>query len=87
MKTLLFILLVVFASCEKDIPEEPTQRICWTCNYLYIGQIPPQTRNFCDGTDIKLPSGDITEVQIRQFEREHYIQGVLTVKCKSYQEK
>lgn len=87
MKTLLFILLVIFASCEKDISEEQTERICWTCDYRYLVAIPQQTRTFCDGTDIKLPAGDITEAQIRQFEREHFVQSILVVECKAFKEK
>lgn len=86
MKKLIFILLVL-ASCEKDIPPEPIQRTCWECAYRYSGQIPQQVRRYCDGTDIKLSSGEITKAQIRQFEREHYLQGIVTVECKSYEEK
>jgi hypothetical protein len=87
MKTLLFVLLIVFASCEKDIPEEPIQRTCWSCEHIYLVAIPPNTRNFCDGTDIGLSSGVITEAQIRQYEKTHYNPGIMVVKCKSYNEK
>jgi hypothetical protein len=87
MKTLLFVLLIVFASCEKDIPDEPIQRICWKCDYRYSVAIPPQTRYFCDGTDIGLSSGEITDVQIQRYENTNYIPGVLTVECKAYNEK
>ena len=86
MKKIIFILLIL-ASCEKNIPDGPIQRICWECKYCYSGQIPQQIRNYCDGTDIGLQNGNITETQIRQFETTHYIQGILTIECKSYNEK
>lgn len=88
MKTLLFILLIVFASCEKDKTQDPQiPRTCWRCDYRYLVAIPQQTRTFCDGTDIGLANGDITEAQIRQFEQAHYIKDVLVVECKSFKEK
>jgi hypothetical protein len=87
MKTLLFVLLIVFASCEKDNPEETIQRTCWECKYIYSVAVPMQVRNFCDGTDIGLTSGEITETQINQYEATNYIQGVLTVRCTAFKEK
>jgi hypothetical protein len=86
MKKLIFILLIL-ASCEKELPQEEIQRTCWECKYRYSGGIPQQIRRYCDGTDIGLSTGIITEAQIRQYEREHYLHGVLTVECTSYEEK
>ena len=85
MKKLIFILLI-FTACEKDLTNEPAQRTCWECKYRYSGQIPQQVKMYCDGTDIGLTTGEITVAQIRKYEQDHYIQGVLTVQCTSYEE-
>ena len=86
MKKLFFILFVLVA-CEKDEPTLTYERTCWRCEYNYTGSIPQKVIPYCDKTDLKLPgTGEITEAEIRYYERATSIIGVVSVSCKSYKE-
>lgn len=83
MKTLLFILLVVFASCEKDeSKQDPIDRTCWQCHTLYEANIPVYDKIYCDRTDIGLiGTGEISETEIRLFEKQRTQVNVQATKC------
>ena len=88
MKKLLIALLFVFLlSCEKDTEPVVIERTCWTCKFMFIGQISEKVYSYCNRTDIGLSeTGEITKEEIDQFEKSHSITGVLRVECTSYKE-
>ena len=87
-KLICLIVLVFLFSCEKSQEPDPViERTCWTCRFEFISQISEKVYNYCDRLDIGLPEkGQITETEIRQFEQNRNIVGVLRVRCTSYKE-
>ena len=88
MKKLLIALLFVFLlSCENDTEPVVIERTCWTCKFMFIGQISEKVYSYCNKSDIGLPgNGEITKEEIDWFEKTRAVPGVSKVECVSFKE-